>query len=85
MKIRPACSGLDIGEAMEKVKEVHSMNELKKELNRGCPGYYNEDTITFKDYGYDERIGWHTWLICADAGDGSFEQCAVFFADSNIF
>ena len=84
MKIRPACSGLTIDEAMDLVKEIHTLDELKKELNRGCPGYYDENTLADQDYGFDNRIGWHTYLILCDYSNGEYKQQAVFFADSPI-
>lgn len=84
MKIRPAGSGLSLDEAMNKVEEIQSLEELKEKIKKEWSGYYDENTIQFKDYGYDSRIGWQTYLICMDRCDGSYTGCAVYFADGRF-
>jgi hypothetical protein len=85
MKIRPAGSFFSIDEAMKRVKEVHSIKELKECLLTDFGGeYYKLDTLKCRYYCEDERIGWHTYLLTADLADGRYEQQAVVFADSPI-
>jgi len=79
--VRNACSGMSIAEAMENVKEVRSKKELVALVNR-WDGYYDADTLATSEYGYDERVGWKTWLITADTKE--FPQQAVFFANGDF-
>lgn len=84
MKVRMSCSFLSLADSMLTVKEVNSMEELKEKMEKDFPGYYKTDTIKFEDYCYDERIDWHTYLICADRTDGSYTGCAVYFSDGKF-
>jgi len=79
--VRSACSGMSIAEAMENVKEVRSKKELVALVNE-YGGYYNSNTLETLEYGYDERVGWKTWLITADTKE--FPQQAVFFANGDF-
>lgn len=84
MKIRPASSFLDLDTAMNMVKEINTLTELKNEITAATDGWFNAETVTCKDYGYDNRTGWNTYLICCDFTNGEYKQQAVFFADSPI-
>lgn len=79
--VRSACSGMSIAEAMENVKAVRSKKELVALVNEfgDC---YDVKTLNTKEYGYDRRIGWNTWLITADTKE--FPQQAVFFANGDF-
>ena len=79
--VRSACSGMSITEAMENVKEVRSKKELVALVNE-YGGYYNSNTLETLEYGYDERVGWKTWLITADTKE--FPQQAIFFANGDF-
>ena len=79
--VRSACSGMSITEAMENVKEVRSKKELVALVNE-YGGYYNSNTLETLEFGYDERVGWHTWLITADTD--TFRQQAIFFANGDF-
>lgn len=79
--IRPAW-GMSIAKAMENVKAVRSKKELVALVNECGEGYYKTDTLDTKEYGYDKRIGWNTWLITADTGE--YKAQAVFFANSDF-
>ena len=67
MKIlyRPQRGGL--AEAMAKVKEFSSIDEMFKYLVKehsidGKPAF-EIDEIYISDHGYDNRIGWKTYLV----------------------
>lgn len=79
--VRSACSGMSIAEAMENAKEIRSKKELVALVNEfgDC---YDVKTLDTKEYGYDERTGWHTWLITADTKE--VPQQAVFFANGDF-
>jgi len=79
--VRSACSGMSIAEAMENVKEVRSKKELVALVNE-YGGYYNSNTLETSEFGYDERVGWKTWLITADTD--TFRQQAIFFANGDF-
>lgn len=79
--VRSACSGMSIAEAMENVKEVRSKKELVALVNE-FGGYYKTDTLDTQEYAYDERIGWHTYLITADTDH--YKAQAVFFANGDF-
>jgi hypothetical protein len=79
--VRSACSGMSIAEAMENVKEVRSKKELVALVNE-YGGYYNSNTLETSEYGYDERVGWKTWLITADTD--TYRQQAIFFANGDF-
>lgn len=79
--IRPAC-GMSITKAMENVKEVRSKKELVALANEYGEGYYKTETLDTKEYGYDKRIGWNTWLITADTDE--YKAQAVFFANGDF-
>jgi len=79
--VRSACSGMSIAEAMENVKEVRSKKELVA-LVDGYGGYYHSNTLETSEYGYDERVGWKTWLITADTD--TYRQQAIFFANGDF-
>lgn len=84
MKIRPASSFLDLDMAMKMVKEVKTLDELKREITEFTNGWFNAETVTSHEHGYDDRTGWNTYLICCDFTNGKYKQQAVFFADSPI-
>lgn len=84
MKIRPASSFLDLDMAMKMVKEVKTLDELKREITEFTNGWFNAETVTCLEHGYDDRTGWNTYLICCDFTNGKYKQQAVFFADSPI-
>ena len=82
MHIRPAVSFFTIDEAMERVVEIKSLQELKEHLLDVFGNIFNLDTLQCRFYCDDNRIGWHTYLITADFANGEYEQQAVVFADS---
>lgn len=65
LKLRPLVGGLD--EAMSKVVEVESQEGLLAYL-RGHYRFWkpSDENVTFEPYGFDERIGWDTHLVCVD-------------------
>lgn len=80
MKIRPAGSFMDFAEAMERVKDVSSMDELMEYLRREYQ-FWNPtlDNVTIEKYGDgDHRNGWNTHLICVDGK-------AALFSDGGSF
>lgn len=81
MLVRSACSEMSIAEAMENAKEIRSKKELVALVNE-FGDYYDVKTLNTKEYGYDKRIGWNTWLITADTKE--FPQQAVFFANGDF-
>ena len=80
--VRTACSGMSIAEAMENVKEVRSKKELVALVLNTFGDYYNINTLDTQEYGYDERINWHTYLITADTDH--YKAQAVFFANGDF-
>ena len=51
-----------LDEAMKEVSEVNSMPELARLLT---PELKDGDKITVEKYGgFDERIGWDTYIVC---------------------
>lgn len=82
MKIRPAGSFMALDESMERVAEVSSREDLLAYLNEHF--YFwepHESNVTIRKYGYgfDERIGWNTHLICIGGkaalfSDGDFNK-----------
>lgn len=86
MKFRPACSGLAIDEAMERMVEFDSMKELKEYIRLYYLGMYDVDTLKCREYGYDDRVGWNTYLVTADLHEGGklYKDSALFFVDGDI-
>lgn len=85
MLIRPACSGMTLDESMEKAKEVLTQESLMECLKEDfCGDVFNLDTLQCKEYCFDERIGWMTYLLTADFADGSYKQQAVAFTNGRI-
>lgn len=80
MKVRPAGSSLPIDEAMNNVKEFNTKKEfldwLKDTWYAEC---FDLNTITSRYYCYDDRIGWDTYVVCADMKD--YKQQAMVFTD----
>lgn len=79
MKVRPAASSLPIDEAMSHVVEVKDRAALLAYLREH---YYFwtpiDENVTIEPYGFDDRIGWDTHLICVDGkaalfSDGKFK------------
>ena len=85
MLIRPACSDMTLGESMENAKEVLTQESLIECLKEYfCGDLFNLDTLQCKEYGFDERIGWMTYLLTADFADGTYKQQAIAFANDDI-
>ena len=85
MLIRPACSSMPIDEAMEKAKEVLTQESLIECLKEDfCGDLFDLDTLQCREYCFDERIGWMTYLLTADLADGRYQQQAIAFTDSPI-
>jgi hypothetical protein len=69
MKYRPQRGSLDV--SMAEVVEVSGMDELLAAMLRGMEGWYPLDhrpsrsNVTVEPYGFDDRIGWDTYLVCA--------------------
>lgn len=85
MLIRPASSFLTIDESMEKAKEVLTQESLIACIKENfCGDLFNLDTLQCKEYGFDERIGWMTYILTADLADGSYKQQAVAFTNGRI-
>lgn len=81
MKIRPAGSFFSIDEAMRRVREVRTRQELEGVLREWCGDVFDLSTLQCRYYCEDRRIGWHTYLLTADYADGQYRQQAVAFAD----
>ena len=84
MKIRPAGSFFSIDEAMRRVREVRTRQELEGVLREWNGDGFDLVTLQCRYYCEDRRIGWHTYLLTADFDDGQFPQQAVAFADSPL-
>lgn len=84
MKIRPSGSFFSIDEAMKRVREVHTRQELEGVLRDWNGVVFDFSTLQCRYYCEDKRIGWHTYLLTADYADGQYEQQAVAFADSPL-
>lgn len=84
MKIRPAGSFFSIDEAMRRVREVRTRQELEGVLREWCGDVFDLSTLQCRYYCEDRRIGWYTYLLTADYADGQYEQQAVVFADSPL-
>ena len=85
MLIRPAASSLPLDEAMEKVKEVLTQESLIECIKEDfCGDLFNLDTLQCREYCFDERIGWMTYILTADLADGSYKQQAVAFTNGRI-
>ena len=82
MKIRPTGSFFSIDEAMRRVREVRTRQELEGVLREWSGDVFDLSTLQCRYYCDDRRIKWHTYLITADLLDGSYKQLAVAFADS---
>lgn len=82
MKIRPAGSLFSIDDAMRRVREVRTRQELVGVLREWNGGVFDLSTLQCRYYCEDKRIGWHTYLLMADYADGQYKQQAVAFADS---
>lgn len=67
---RPHRGGLD--ESMREVVEVNDFPQLVRHLRRGVVSYYprdlmpTEENTKLEPYGFDDRIGWHTFLVTVD-------------------
>jgi hypothetical protein len=64
-----------LGEAMERVAEVPDRVALIAYLQK----YYDfwrptDANVTIRPYGYDERNGWDTHLICVDGKAALFSD-----------
>ncbi len=77
-KVRPAGSFFSLGESMNNVSEVRDFAELVTYL-QGLYDFWQptEDNVQVKPYGFDDRIGWDTWLVTIDGK-------AAVFADGNL-
>lgn len=65
MKFRPVRGSLQT--AMEEVQECEpTMESLKAAMKRIYGGFMPTGEITLKLHGYDDRIGWDTYLVCED-------------------
>lgn len=65
MKARPALSGLEIGEAMARVVEIDTEEDLLKHLQDNFASWHpTRENVTIEPYGWDERVGWDTHLVC---------------------
>lgn len=84
MRIRPAGSFFTLHESMERMVEVKSLQELKDHIKNVYEDTFNLDTLQCKEYCFDERIGWMTYLLTADFADGSYKQQAVAFTNGRI-
>lgn len=82
MKIRSAGSFFSIDEAMRRVCEVRTRQELEGVLRNWNGDVFDLSTLQCRYYCEDKRIGWHTYLLTADYADGQYKQQAVAFADS---
>lgn len=62
MKFRPVR-----GLLCEAMREVHHLPAtrvaLSAHLAKEMETYVNPATVEVKEYGYDARIDWHTWLV----------------------
>jgi len=82
MKVRSAGSFHTLEEAMQTCVEVKSRASLIQYLKKQYPYWHPTDAnVTIEPYGQgiDERIGWHTHLICVNGNaalfsDSSFEE-----------
>lgn len=77
IKIRPA-SAASLEDAMDRVVEVKNFNELLSYL-RHAYDFWNPtvNNVRVQHYGFDDRIGWDTWLVTVDGH-------AAVFADGEI-
>lgn len=67
MKIRPAMSMLLLAESMERVQEVKDLAALRELVKREFDFWNPTDqNIEFLPWGFDQRIGWDTYLITVD-------------------
>lgn len=82
MKVRSANSMMNMYEAMANVKEFHTKKDFMDWLTEeGFSKVFDLNTMTTEFYGYDDRINWNTYLICADMKD--YKKQAMLFADSS--
>ncbi len=80
MKVRPAAGmGMTIDEAMARVFEIKDRPGLIAYLKENFYWWGPTDTnVTIEHYGFDERIGWDTYLISVNGN-------AALFADRGDF
>lgn len=75
LKVRLALSGLTLEESMAKVVVVESHAGLIAHLREQFWSWKpTEQNVTIEPYGYDDRNGWNTHLVCVDGK-------AALFAD----
>jgi hypothetical protein len=60
-----------LAESMKTVVELNTKEDFCKHLNMVVRKFigHNEFTLSFKEYSFDTRINWDTWLVVID-GDG---------------
>ena len=67
MKVRPSSSFMSLDESMERVVDIESREQLMRYLREHYDFWRpTEENVTCEEYGFDERIGWDTHLICVD-------------------
>lgn len=78
MRVRPAASSAPLSEMMEKVVEIPDFDALMAYLQEHY-SFWNptKENVTIDRYGYDDRIGWDTHIICV-AGK------AALFSDGSL-
>jgi len=56
---------MSLNDAMENVQEFETLGDLIADLNKKFSTNIKKDDVTIQDYCYDDRIGWHTYLVTA--------------------
>jgi hypothetical protein len=74
VKVRPA-AGIELDEAMKRVVEVADRAALLRHLEEHY-GFWKPttDNVTIEPYGFDERIGWNTHIVCVDGKAALFSD-----------
>lgn len=66
MKIRPA-GGMSLAESMERVARVSDRAALVAYLAEHYAFWGpTQENVSIEPYGFDDRIGWDTHLVCVD-------------------
>lgn len=85
MKVRPAGGMMTLDESMEDCVELADgaalMAHLLKHYDYWRP---TEANVTIEPYGFDERIGWDTHLVCIAGKAALFTDGPMLIAPATI-
>jgi hypothetical protein len=77
-KYRPHGMSLTLADAMAQVIEVASLDELVRRMRERVQDWYpidqlpTIDNIKVEPYGFDDRIGWDTYIVTVNGSAWGF-------------